>query len=68
MCDSHLYNTAVGNCPAGWNLFGDSCYYSDTSRADWVTSEAYCVSNGAHLVSINDGDEQSYISSKCPMS
>ncbi|XP_071824781.1 macrophage mannose receptor 1-like isoform X2 [Apostichopus japonicus] len=57
-------NLPVGNCPAGWNLFGNSCYYSDTSRADWVTSEAYCVSNGAHLVSINDGDEQSYISTR----
>lgn len=56
--------TAVGDCPAGWNLFGDSCYYSDSSGSDWNSAEENCVSQNAHLVSINDDDEQSYISSE----
>ncbi|KAJ8036335.1 Macrophage mannose receptor 1 [Holothuria leucospilota] len=55
-------NLPVGVCPAGWNLYRDSCYYSDTSQLNWNSAETYCTNQNAHLVAINDEDEQSYIS------
>ena len=56
----------IGRCEAGWQLFGDSCYYFSNERAtSWQVSEDICVQMNAQLVSIHSAEEQSFITSEC---
>ena len=53
-------------CDAGWLSYGSSCYRfesNDTDRKNYSDASADCAADGAYLVSINDEDENTWISS-----
>ena len=55
---------AIGSCEAGWTLNRDHCYYLVNSAAFFDEAEADCVSKGGHVTSVNDQEEQSFLSSE----
>ncbi|XP_072020400.1 macrophage mannose receptor 1-like [Amphiura filiformis] len=55
----------IGTCPAGWTLFGDSCYYvSLDDSSTWTGSQTSCEGLNANLVSIHGADEQSFLTNR----
>ncbi|XP_022082062.1 secretory phospholipase A2 receptor-like [Acanthaster planci] len=59
--------SGVGNCPTEWNLFGDSCYFIDSSPTLFHDAESICEARGAKLASIHSAEEQSYLSLRTSM-
>ncbi|XP_072174350.1 macrophage mannose receptor 1-like [Diadema setosum] len=55
-------NEAFARCEAGWLEHGNKCYYFEWSRKNFATAENACSAKGAHLTSINDQDEQDFLS------
>ncbi|KAI3358221.1 hypothetical protein L3Q82_003213 [Scortum barcoo] len=51
-----LKNISV--CPGGWKRFGRNCYFKSNEKKNWYESRKYCENKGAHLVIINDKEEQ----------
>ncbi|KAJ8414766.1 hypothetical protein AAFF_G00022890 [Aldrovandia affinis] len=51
-----------GPCDEGWLFFQGSCYLLSTQTANWHTAEGKCDEQGAHLLVINNADEQDFIS------
>ncbi|KAM7180947.1 C-type lectin domain family 4 member A-like isoform 2-T2 [Macrochelys suwanniensis] len=49
-------------CPLGWEPFQASCYYFSKDIMNWDNSERNCTGMGSHLVVINTGTEQDFIS------
>ena len=52
------------NCPAGWFYYERYCYYHFIPRSSNLyrdTAAAYCLSNGAHLISFRDAAEESNV-------
>ncbi|CAM5078989.1 unnamed protein product [Natator depressus] len=49
-------------CPLGWEPFQASCYYFSKDIMNWDDSERNCTGMGSHLVVINTGTEQDFIS------
>ncbi|XP_062288134.1 C-type lectin domain family 4 member E-like [Scomber scombrus] len=49
-------------CPAGWKMFGCSCYLLSSERRSWSTGRQDCRERGAHLVVINSPKEQKFSS------
>ncbi|XP_038580069.1 CD209 antigen-like protein A isoform X2 [Micropterus salmoides] len=45
-------------CPEGWKRFGCSCYFKSNEKKTWYYSRSDCQSRGAHLVIINNEEEQ----------
>ncbi|XP_038580089.1 CD209 antigen-like protein E [Micropterus salmoides] len=45
-------------CPEGWKRFGFSCYFKSNETKTWYESRSDCQSRGAHLVIINNKEEQ----------
>ncbi|NP_001035129.1 immune-related, lectin-like receptor 4 [Danio rerio] len=71
----HIYNReqnlsrALNNsaqCPEDWQYHAGKCYYfsSNTNTLDWFKSRDACISDGGHLVIINNRDEQEFLMSK----
>ena len=58
------YLTGVGTCPSGWSLFGDYCYFVESTSTLYNDAEALCEAKGAKLTSIHSAEEQSYLSCK----
>ena len=58
-------NLALGDCPPGWSLNGENCYYIETRKVKYNEAKAGCEAFGAKLTSIHSAEEQSYHSSKC---
>ncbi|XP_051812111.1 echinoidin-like [Acanthochromis polyacanthus] len=52
-----------GNCPQFWFSFNGRCYKYIATTMTWAIAEFYCVSQGAHLVSIHSADEQNFVNS-----
>ncbi|KAH1187052.1 C-type lectin domain family 4 member E-like isoform X1 [Mauremys mutica] len=50
-------------CPLGWEPFQTSCYYFSKDIMNWDNSQRNCTGMGSHLVVINTGAEQDFISS-----
>ncbi|XP_070777296.1 C-type lectin domain family 6 member A-like [Enoplosus armatus] len=48
-------------CPEGWKRFGCSCYFKSNEQKTWDDSRTDCQDKGAHLVIINDKDEQKFV-------
>lgn len=60
-----IITLAIGSCPSGWTLFGDSCYYiSLDDSSTWTGAQTSCEQIDADLVSIHGADEQSFLTSK----
>ncbi|XP_077993134.1 macrophage mannose receptor 1-like [Glandiceps talaboti] len=58
-------NTERGSCPTGWSLHGDYCYLFETIKTmPYAGAENKCESYGGTLASIEDGDEQSFLSGR----
>ena len=62
---SSFENLALGDCPPGWSLNGENCYYVETRKVKYAEAKAGCEAFGATLTSIHSPEEQSYHSSKC---
>ncbi|KAG5830149.1 hypothetical protein ANANG_G00316450 [Anguilla anguilla] len=50
-----------GPCDEGWLFFQGSCYLLSSDRDDWHGAEAKCEEHRAHLLVINNADEQDFI-------
>ncbi|XP_045914197.1 CD209 antigen-like protein D isoform X4 [Micropterus dolomieu] len=48
-------------CPKGWERFGCSCYRKFNGEKTWSDSRWDCYTRGAHLVIINNEEEQKYV-------
>ncbi len=44
-----------------WNAFYGSCYHHEATAKTWADADQFCKDRGAHLVSIQDIAEQSYM-------
>ncbi|XP_070478940.1 C-type lectin domain family 4 member G-like isoform X2 [Equus przewalskii] len=55
-------NSSCEQCPASWLPFRGSCYFFSIPPASWVEAQRSCASAGAHLVIVNDLDEQDFLS------
>ncbi|XP_048848265.1 hepatic lectin-like isoform X3 [Brienomyrus brachyistius] len=51
----------AGSCKDSWVSFRSSCYQISTKRLPWEGAERKCVEMGAHLIVINDAEEQKFI-------
>ncbi|KAK9539959.1 hypothetical protein VZT92_002438 [Zoarces viviparus] len=50
-------------CPNKWTRFGNSCYFTSTSKKNWFDSKKKCIDDDAQLVIISSEEEQEFISS-----
>ncbi|XP_072925310.1 CD209 antigen-like protein C [Hemitrygon akajei] len=48
-------------CPTQWTLFRNSCYRFSLSTKTWVEAQRQCASVDAHLVVINNAEEQDFL-------
>ncbi|XP_075071976.1 C-type lectin domain family 7 member A-like [Mixophyes fleayi] len=48
-------------CPNNWQLYGDNCYYSDVTKRSWILSQDHCEMMGAHLLVIEDREQEGFI-------
>jgi Lectin C-type domain len=44
-------------CPPGWVAGGTSCYLPVTATVSWTAARDACLANNAHLVIIDNGEE-----------
>uniref|UniRef100_A0A3B1J0M9 Asialoglycoprotein receptor-like 1 n=1 Tax=Astyanax mexicanus TaxID=7994 RepID=A0A3B1J0M9_ASTMX len=51
-----------GLCEDDWTFFKDKCYFASKLRKSWEDAEKNCVQRNAHLLVVNDAEEQDYIS------
>ncbi|XP_035285550.1 C-type lectin domain family 4 member E-like isoform X2 [Anguilla anguilla] len=51
-------------CLTGWRIHQGKCYFFSTEKMHWSQSQEYCTSKGAHLVVINNQQEQNFVSSR----
>ncbi|XP_028993473.1 C-type lectin domain family 4 member M-like [Betta splendens] len=49
-------------CPAGWKMFGCSCYLLSSQSGPWTDGRDDCRSRDAHLVVIDSSKEQMFLS------
>ncbi|KAK2840174.1 hypothetical protein Q5P01_013914 [Channa striata] len=50
------------SCPAGWTMFGWSCYILSSRSGAWTNARRDCQNKGADLVVINSVEEQKFLS------
>ncbi|XP_012863951.2 C-type lectin domain family 4 member G-like [Echinops telfairi] len=55
-------NKSCEPCPTSWLPFGDSCYFFSEQRGNWESAVKSCGNTGAHLVIVNDLEEQNFLS------
>ncbi|XP_046345482.2 regenerating islet-derived protein 4-like isoform X2 [Haliotis rufescens] len=53
----------IWGCPPPWHVEGPHCYMYMTNPRDWTTADDNCFDEGGHLVSIDDDQEESYVTS-----
>ncbi|XP_036453454.1 lactose-binding lectin l-2-like isoform X2 [Colossoma macropomum] len=49
--------SCIPNCPYGWVKFDGRCFNYFSIAVDWASAEAYCLTQGANLVSIHSENE-----------
>ncbi|XP_067460391.1 CD209 antigen-like protein C isoform X2 [Thunnus thynnus] len=49
-------------CPAGWRMFGCSCYFLSSESGSWSRGRQDCREKGADLVVIDSTEEQTFLS------
>ncbi|XP_032906729.1 CD209 antigen-like protein C [Amblyraja radiata] len=52
------------SCPHGWVNFKQSCYLFPSSSHTWEEAQKSCMSADAHLVVINNAEEQDFLKKK----
>ena len=58
---------AVAANGGGWFYYdGSGHWYTQLNEVSWADAEGFAVANGGHLVTINDGDEQSWLHDTFP--
>ncbi|XP_057713114.1 collectin-12 [Corythoichthys intestinalis] len=57
--------TLAPGCPADFRRFGDSCYYfsAASQKVNYDEASAFCSNKAAHLVIINNNEEQMFVKS-----
>ncbi|XP_059551678.1 C-type lectin domain family 4 member G isoform X2 [Myotis daubentonii] len=55
-------NSSCQQCPTPWLPFRGSCYLFSELQATWEDSQRNCAGAGAHLVIVEDLDEQGFLS------
>lgn len=50
-----------GPCDEGWLFFEGSCYLLSSDRVEWHAAEKKCEAQKAHLLVINNANEQDFI-------
>uniref|UniRef100_A0A3P9BJG9 C-type lectin domain-containing protein n=1 Tax=Maylandia zebra TaxID=106582 RepID=A0A3P9BJG9_9CICH len=66
ICVSIIGDTCInlhGNCPTYWWSFNGRCYKYVATPKSWSDAEFYCLSQGAHLVSIHNMEEENFVRS-----
>ncbi|XP_053376668.1 uncharacterized protein LOC123528960 [Mercenaria mercenaria] len=53
--------TESKGCPAGWLIYGSSCYFLSIQQATWSEAFIDCTSFGGYLVEINDAAEDQFL-------
>ncbi|XP_026232138.1 C-type lectin domain family 4 member M-like isoform X2 [Anabas testudineus] len=48
-------------CPAGWKIFGCSCYFLSSKSGSWTTAQEDCENKEADLVVIDSAEEQTFL-------
>ncbi|XP_072925309.1 CD209 antigen-like protein C isoform X3 [Hemitrygon akajei] len=48
-------------CPTEWTRFRKSCFHFSSSSKTWVEAQRHCASVDAHLVVINNAEEQDFL-------
>ncbi|XP_066134608.1 C-type lectin domain family 4 member G-like isoform X1 [Saccopteryx bilineata] len=56
-----LGNRSCEQCPTQWLPFRGSCYLFSVLRASWEDSQRNCAGASAHLVIVEDLDEQAFL-------
>ncbi|XP_072020213.1 macrophage mannose receptor 1-like [Amphiura filiformis] len=51
---------SLGDCPPGWSLFDENCYYLEQTKKTYDNARTSCEAFGAKLTSIHSAEEQSY--------
>ena len=63
---SSCLSFADDRCEKGWAFYGGSCYYREARRKamkSWENAQKFCESNQANLVTVNDANEQKFLTS-----
>lgn len=52
-----------GSCRDGddWKSYNKHCYYVNNDQLTWREAQAFCNSKGAHLVTISNNKENSFV-------
>lgn len=58
----HQLELQRGNCPLFWYTFNGRCYKFFATHLTWADAELSCVSQGANLVSIQNVEEDDFVS------
>ncbi|XP_015193391.2 uncharacterized protein [Lepisosteus oculatus] len=62
--DHKVHERRCQPCPQNWMQNQGKCYHLYQDKMDWIASQYYCRSQGAHLVTIDSDKEQDFIWSK----
>ncbi|XP_056678002.1 C-type lectin domain family 4 member G isoform X1 [Monodelphis domestica] len=54
-------NSSCSPCPDSWLAFEGSCYFFSTTKAHWDKSQQNCAKEQAHLVIVNNLEEQTFL-------
>uniref|UniRef100_A0A4X2JUH5 C-type lectin domain-containing protein n=1 Tax=Vombatus ursinus TaxID=29139 RepID=A0A4X2JUH5_VOMUR len=54
-------NSSCSPCPDSWLAFEGSCYFFSTTKAHWDQSQQNCAQVQAHLVIVNNLEEQTFL-------
>ena len=53
-------------CDTGWSFYGGNCYFREGSKkasTSWEKAQEICENRQANLVTVNDANEQKFLSS-----
>uniref|UniRef100_G3VT55 C-type lectin domain family 4 member G n=1 Tax=Sarcophilus harrisii TaxID=9305 RepID=G3VT55_SARHA len=54
-------NSSCSPCPDSWLAFEGSCYFFSTNKTHWDQSQQKCAQEQAHLVIVNNLEEQTFL-------
>jgi hypothetical protein len=44
-------------CPQGWLMSANQCYFESSVKSSWIDAEASCVKNDSHLASLHSASD-----------
>lgn len=54
----HCSERECSPCPAGWTPQGGKCFLFSQDRADWISSQYRCMTQGGAVATVRTEDEQ----------